>query len=93
MLFDSVVWWPSAEGLMGLMGMIDVIGPGGVGVHGCNDGPSTRAGSIEEGDSGDAIASFVVRGESVRLNSLKIEPQFDIQHWGSKPEPPKIPSS
>jgi hypothetical protein len=74
-LFNSIVWWPAAEGLMGT---IEVIGPGVIGCQGFDNDRITYPGKIESSYD-DEILSVLVRGKEIDLKSLRIEPQFDLQ--------------
>jgi len=76
LLFNSIVWWPAADGLQG---MIEVVGPGVRGVQGFDNDRSTCPGVVETDDSGDEIVAVSVRGRPVELSSLAIEPDFDLQ--------------
>lgn len=75
-LFNSVVWWPSADGLMG---MIEIVGPGVVGRQGFDNDRTFIPGIVEDSYEEGRVVSISVRGEEVNVESLHIESNFDIQ--------------
>ncbi|MEA5464297.1 hypothetical protein VB741_11210 [Leptothoe sp. PORK10 BA2] len=75
LLFNSVVWWPSAEGLMA---MVEVVGTGVVGRQGFDNDRFFGPGSIEMDDAQN-ILRIVVRGEDIDPTSLVIQPNYDVQ--------------
>src|SRR4249919_1327959 len=73
LLFNSIVWWPAADGLQG---MIEVVGPGVRGMQGCDSDRSACSGVVETDDPGDEIVRVSVRGRPIELSSLAIAPDF-----------------
>jgi hypothetical protein len=75
MLFNSIVWWPAADGLMA---MVEVVGSGAIGKQGFDNDRSFVPGSIELDDSGDNVRSITIRGEAVDPASLTVIPNYDL---------------
>lgn len=75
-LFNSVVWWPAGEGLMG---MIELVGPGVSGVQGFDNDRTFIPGLIDYSFDDDRIMSVQVRGKEIDIESLNIKPQLDMQ--------------
>ena len=76
LLFNSIVWWPAAEGLMG---MIEVIGPGVEGRQGFDNDRCTVPGVVETDDSDQTVHSISVRGSHIELAKLDIAPRYEVQ--------------
>jgi len=74
--FDSVVWWPAADGLMG---MIEIVGPGVIGLQGFDNDRVYDPGHIDQSDDGDTLLSLMVRGESIPKDTIEITPDFGLQ--------------
>ena len=72
--FNSIVWWPAADGLMTL---IELIGPGLSGRQGFDNDRHVRAGTIETDDSGMNVVGATVRGNRLSLQQLEITPDYD----------------
>lgn len=75
LLFNSVVWWPAAEGLMT---MVETVGTGVVGKQGFDNDRAFMPGSIDMDDDRN-ILSIIVRGEDIDRTSLIIRPNYDVQ--------------
>jgi hypothetical protein len=75
LIFNSVVWWPAAEGLMA---MVEVVGTGVVGTQGFDNDRSFVTGCIEVDDD-ENILSIVVRGEDIDPTGLVIQPNYNVQ--------------
>jgi hypothetical protein len=75
LLFNSVVWWPAAEGLMT---MVETVGTGVVGRQGFDIHRAFVPGSVDMDDDRN-ILSIVVRGEDIDCSSLIIQPNYDVQ--------------
>lgn len=75
-VIDSVVWWPAADGLMG---MIEIVGPGVIGSQGFDNDRVYDPGRIDLSDDSDNIISLTVRGESISKDTIEINPDFDLQ--------------
>lgn len=75
LLFNSVVWWSAAEGLMAL---VEIVGASVVGRQGFDNDRVFVPGSIEVDDDQN-IVSIVVRGENIDPTSLVIQPNYDVQ--------------
>jgi len=75
LLFNSVVWWPAAEGLMT---MVEIVGTGVVGKQGFDNDRYFVPGCLEL-DNDKNIISICVRGEDINPISLDIQPNYDIQ--------------
>jgi hypothetical protein len=75
LLFNSVVWWPAAEGLMT---MVEIVGTGVVGKQGFDNDRYFVPGCLEL-DNDKNIISIRVRGEDINPISLAIQPNYDIQ--------------
>jgi len=76
LLFNSIVWWPAAEGLMA---MVETVGTGVIGKQGFDDDRTFAPGRIEMNDTQDRILSITVRGEAVDPSVLTIQPNYDLQ--------------
>jgi hypothetical protein len=74
LLFNSVVWWPAAEGLMA---MVETVGTGIVGRQGFDNDRAFVPGCIELDE--ENIISILVRGKDIDPTSLAIQPNYDIQ--------------
>ena len=75
LLFNSVVWWPAAEGLMT---MVEIVGTGVVGRQGFDNDRVFVPGCIELDDQ-ENIVSILVRGTNIDPTSLVIQPNYDVQ--------------
>lgn len=75
LLFNSVVWWPAADGLMA---MVETVGTGVVGRQGFDNDRAFVPGCIEVDDE-ENILSILVRGEDIDPTSLVIQPNYDVQ--------------
>jgi hypothetical protein len=75
LLFNSVVWWPAAEGLMT---MVETVGTGVVGRQGFDTDQAFVPGCIELDDEGN-ILRILVRGEDIDPTGLAIQSNYDIQ--------------
>jgi hypothetical protein len=75
LVFNSVVWWPAAEGLMA---MLETVGTGVVGRQGFDNDRAFVPGCIEVDDD-ENILRILVRGEDIDPTSLVIQPNYDIQ--------------
>lgn len=75
LLFNSVVWWSAAEGLMAI---VEMVGTGVVGRQGFDNGRVFVPGCIELDDE-ENIVSILVRGEDIDPSGLAIQPDYDVQ--------------
>lgn len=78
LLFNSIVWWPSAEGLTA---MVEIVGTGVVGRQGFDDFRAFGPGYIEFDYEEDAnkILSIQIRGQEIDPTSLVINTNFDAR--------------
>ncbi|MBL8260955.1 MAG: hypothetical protein JNM58_00920 [Xanthomonadaceae bacterium] len=75
-VIDSVVWWPAADGLMG---MIELVGPGVIGAQGFDNDRTFDAGRIHIDDDGDTVVALEVRGKPIANGAIEIKPDFELQ--------------
>lgn len=75
LLFNSVVWWPAAEGLMTL---VETVGTGALGKQGFAHDRTFVPGRIELDDDQN-ILSILIRGQDIDPTSLVMQPNYDIQ--------------
>jgi hypothetical protein len=75
LLFNSVVWWPAAEGLMA---MVETVGTGVVGRQGFDTDQAFVPGCIELDDEENIVRIFV-RGEDIDRTGLAIQANYDVQ--------------
>ena len=73
--FNSIVWWPAAEGLMTV---VELVGPAVKGKEGfANDRVFTTG--VVESDDNDQITSVTVRDKPIDIHSLGAEFNEDVQ--------------
>lgn len=76
LLFNSVVWWPSGDGLMA---MVEVVGTGVIGRQGFDHDRIFAPACIEFGDGEENILSITIRDQAIDPTGLAIQPNYDIQ--------------
>jgi hypothetical protein len=75
LIFNSVVWWPAADGLMA---MVETVGPGALGKQGFDNDRAFGPGQIELDRAGESILSISIRGEHVDPTMLDIRPDYGV---------------
>lgn len=75
LIFNSIVWWPAADGLMA---MVETVGLGALGKQGFDNDRAFGPGQIELDSGGESVVSISVRGESVDPRTLDIRPNYGM---------------
>ncbi len=75
LMFNSIVWWPAADGLQG---MVELVGPGVIGAQGFDDDRTTCPGVVEFDDAGEEVIAVSVRGQPIPISDLAVEPDPDL---------------
>lgn len=80
MLFNSIVWWPAAEGLMTT---VEVVGSGVIGKQGFDNDRLFAPGEIkldyQQVEGPEQLLALQVREQEVPVASLKIQPNYELQ--------------
>jgi hypothetical protein len=76
LIFNSVVWWPAADGLMA---MVETVGPGAIGKQGFDNDRAFAPASLRIDEPGQRVAGIAIRGRDVDPGTLRIAPRYDLQ--------------
>lgn len=75
-LFNSVVWWPAADGVMA---MVEAVGPGAMGKQGFDNDRAFTPASIDVDESAQRVRGVTVRGRDVDPSALSLAPRLELQ--------------
>jgi hypothetical protein len=76
MLFNSVVWWPAAEGIMTT---IETVGTGALGKQGFDNNRTYTPAKIDLSDMFGDIISIRIRDKIIDHSALRITPNYDLE--------------